>query len=692
MMKNPKKILALILSMTMIVSMVPAHAEGTEEEHGTGLQEMTAERRKELLKHAALYPADVIIPDNNINSTQANDVTSVDNSNSIYFPSIANQGSDNSCVAYATTYYQLTYTVSRALNSSYSNYTFAPNWTYSLINSGTDNGSNEDDAYKIINDFGAPKQTEFTGSKTNIETHANVWKSAMRYKLDSGEDNQWSFHYFDNTDDFIVSAKQQLASGKILTTGSNSSRWYGDDSSESVTARVGSSNQKGIAYVKNSGSEGRHLITIVGYNDDVQFTFNGHTTYGGFKIANSWGTSWGNSGYIWVAYDAFYEQSSNRPSSNNGSGFISSWWNEGTDENVFYTIDLDDNYSLYEPSYVGEFTLASKKLCDTKLTYKTKETANSNFSSENNIFDGSDYDGLPTSRTYSGTLALDLSDMSDYMTGDVNYWEIYLEGISTGTLRILDASGDAVLASQSGIRWVKPHEHIYEQGAVTINNSTWTRTDTCTICGHTKNVTGTCYFNMDFESGVTSSSWGNNGRGIISSVTYGDNTYMKVDYENESNTAPRYFEVFSPSSGAYSPLNISGNIEMSFDVMFTGNDADVYLKRRAEDINDIVLRIACKEGGRLQYGTNGGRGTFYDSNHDYVNPLSRWLHVRIVANISTDEEVAKQSIYVTDRDTGELVTSVENIALTTNVPKCNLFMIGGSSTVNIDNILVRNIL
>lgn len=44
--------------------------------------------------------------------------------------------------------------------------------------------------------------------------------------------------YFNNTDDFIVSAKQKLADGKVLTTGTDSYWWYGDDSNESVTAKV----------------------------------------------------------------------------------------------------------------------------------------------------------------------------------------------------------------------------------------------------------------------------------------------------------------------------------------------------------------------------------------------------------------------------------------------------------------------
>lgn len=78
----------------MTATMLPVRAEKFGENHWTGLQAMTEDRRDELMKHTIIY---------NDFSIYSN-LSSVDNSNTEYFSSIANQGM-MVCVDYATTYY-----------------------------------------------------------------------------------------------------------------------------------------------------------------------------------------------------------------------------------------------------------------------------------------------------------------------------------------------------------------------------------------------------------------------------------------------------------------------------------------------------------------------------------------------------------------------------------------------------------
>jgi len=58
-------------------------------------------------------------------------------------------------------------------------------------------------------------------------------------------------------------------------------------------------NAKGVWEPTESGEEnfGGHAMCVVGYDDN---------RYGGaFEIMNSWGTRWGNEGFIWVKYEDF---------------------------------------------------------------------------------------------------------------------------------------------------------------------------------------------------------------------------------------------------------------------------------------------------------------------------------------------------------------------------------------------------
>jgi hypothetical protein len=65
-------------------------------------------------------------------STQSSLPSSVDLSKTGFFPKIGNQSSYNSCVAWATTYYQFSYEVNKLKNDT-SGTAYSPRWTYNFI-------------------------------------------------------------------------------------------------------------------------------------------------------------------------------------------------------------------------------------------------------------------------------------------------------------------------------------------------------------------------------------------------------------------------------------------------------------------------------------------------------------------------------------------------------------------------------
>ncbi len=88
---------------------------------------------------------------------------SVDNSESIAFPVIGDQGALGSCAAFSTTYYQFTYEQNlvrgRDASGGDLDVTFSPKWTYNLINDGVeDRHEGEVDNTEPAEDVGEDRQ------------------------------------------------------------------------------------------------------------------------------------------------------------------------------------------------------------------------------------------------------------------------------------------------------------------------------------------------------------------------------------------------------------------------------------------------------------------------------------------------------------------------------------------------------
>lgn len=267
--------------------------------------------------------------------------SSVDNSTSVYFPSIGNQGQLNSCAGWATTYYQYSYEVNKMLGvSTTSNNVYSPSWTYNYINGGLNNPTTLSSAYEILKNHGAMKLADYT-HPTLLSSYSFEWSSNTQKMVDALRYRVNRYYVYCSSSYDLYNVKNQLSNGKVGVIWTNSSGWT------TTNTTTGDS----IIIKGSSLGSGGHFMTVVGYDDNVTATYNGATFVGAFKLANSWGTSFGNDGYVWVAYDAL-----------NSTSILGNWETQANYRTQIFGGNNEVNFvniETYNTYYVGRVRYVS---------------------------------------------------------------------------------------------------------------------------------------------------------------------------------------------------------------------------------------------------------------------------------------------------------------------------------------------
>lgn len=223
--------------------------------------------------------------------------SSVDLSTSAYFPAIGDQSSLGSCGAWAEIYYALGYLTAKAngwTNASFNcpSELLSPLWTYDLQNGGSDMGSYLGANTEVAKTIGvATLATMPYRTNANIWGGEEAWREAVAYQAES-------YHTIShNALTEITTIKSLLSSGTPVVFSI-----YASEFLYNFADWKGNRNNI-ISSGEYSALEPNHAQTIVGYYDEI--SDNGEQ--GVFKVANSWGSDWGEEGFYYITYDAFLE-------------------------------------------------------------------------------------------------------------------------------------------------------------------------------------------------------------------------------------------------------------------------------------------------------------------------------------------------------------------------------------------------
>ena len=150
-----------------------------------------------------------------------------------------------------------------------------------------DSGATIRDTAKAGNQYGVldEKNWPYDVSKFADRPPQNLWDAAAKKKVTS---------YHSITDGDLLTLKATLAQGYLIEYGFNVYSYFmGQDMATKAFLDLP---QRGESL------EGGHAVDLCGWDDNKVNPFR-PTTKGAFLVRNSWGTSWGLSGYFWVSYD-----------------------------------------------------------------------------------------------------------------------------------------------------------------------------------------------------------------------------------------------------------------------------------------------------------------------------------------------------------------------------------------------------
>jgi len=204
-----------------------------------------------------------------------------------FVPPVGNQGNIGSCVGWASGYYALSTQIARIKNLSGENirrYARSALFIYNQIkNIDCGGGSTLESCGKFLKTNGDCANLDFDSPPDDCN---RLPDEQLRTLAKAFAIQEYNALFGRNTDAKvkIFKTKKMLANNIPVVIG--------------MAIRHNFNNPSGLYWNPDEGDirdYGGHALCVIGYDDRRQ----------AFNIVNSWGTEWGNEGYIWVKYQDF---------------------------------------------------------------------------------------------------------------------------------------------------------------------------------------------------------------------------------------------------------------------------------------------------------------------------------------------------------------------------------------------------
>lgn len=307
-------------------------------------------------------------------------------------------------------------------------YHFSPKWTYNMLNDGVDEGMTLAGAYQVALYNGVATWEEFPVDGNHLEWSLNpaVWRNAIDRRFD-----QTSYLRNTNLDSGIEQVKLMLLDGYVLNIATFIYSWQSKVISDDPATTVDDPYAGKYAAYWVNGERGYHAMTVVGYNDEIWVDINSNGApdageKGAFRIANSWGTYWGDAGFYWMAYDALKTISAVPGGPN--SGRVTGWY---PSEAISVTAR-----SSYQPAMVAEFTVNHLKRNQLGMGLGTSDltqTTPSTFWYPSMLRNqGGPYAFDGTTSAVDGTFVLDFTDIAPAGAAEMTRYYLRMDDSAPG--------------------------------------------------------------------------------------------------------------------------------------------------------------------------------------------------------------------------------------------------------------------